>query len=254
MSALALTQNKTALGVNLSASFLGTGGTPPYTYLVRPNGAGGTIGASSGIYTAPALVNGGSYGPPKKIYDIIQVNDSAGALATSQILVGNPLLLFCDIIQNQLGLANGRVYLWDQKILEPTDSGLYIAVSVLSCKPFSNQNYFDGSSSNSNSDQAVNMAATLQIDIISRDTEARDRKEEVLMALNSNYSQSQQEANSFYIGKLPPGSQFVNLSAQDGAAIPYRFNIAATMQYFVTKVVPVQSFTTFQTPTIVTNP
>lgn len=253
---LALTQSFTALGVNLTASFLGTGGTPPYTYSVRANGAGGTIDSSSGLYTAPSVVNGGSYGPPNKIYDTVQVVDSAGspAFATAQILVGSPLLLFCDIIQNQLGLANGRVYLWDQKLFQPTDAGLYVAVSVLSCKPFGNTNSFDGSGSNSNSVATINMYNLLQLDIISRDTEARDRKEDVLLALKSNYSQNQQTANSFYIGQLPPGSSFVNLSHQDGASIPYRFTISVAMQYFYQKTVAVSSFGTFSTPQINTNP
>jgi hypothetical protein len=56
------------------------------------------------------------------------------------------------------------------------------------------------------------------------------------------------------IGKMPPGGQFGNLSAQDGAAIPYRYNIAVAMQYAVPKTVAVGSFTTFSTPQINTNP
>lgn len=256
MSTLALTQSATAVGINIQSSFLATGGTPPYTYSIRqtPPGAGGTIDPSTGIYTAPALVNGGSYGPPKQLYDIVQVQDSLNAIATASILVGDALLLFCEILQNFLGLPNGRVYLWDQKMAQPTDSGLYIAVQVLNCKPFANVNKFDGSGSNSNSDQYVNNMATLQLDIISRDTEARDRKEQVLMALASNYSQNQQVANSFFIGKLPAGSQFVNLSEQDGAAIPYRFSISVGIQFTKIMVQAVSSFDSFQTPQINTNP
>lgn len=253
MSTLALTQSKTALSVNLQASFLAIGGTPPYTYSVRANGAGGIINSSTGLYTAPNIINGGSYGPPKQIYDTIQVKDNIGAIASSQILVGSSLLLFCDIIQNQLGLANGRVYLWDQKIMEPTDSGLYVPVAVLSCKPFASVNSSDGSGSAFNSTQYVSMYAQLQVDVISRDTEARDRKEEIILALNSNYARSQQEGNSFYIGQLPPGAQFVNLSSADGAAIPYRFNISVAMQYFMTKTQAVPYFSTFSTPQINTN-
>ncbi len=253
MSALALTQSKTAVGVSLTSGFLAVNGTPPYTYSVRPNGAGGSIDSSSGLYTAPSVVNGGSFGPPQKLYDIIQVVDNAGATTNAKVLVGDTLLLFCDIIQNQLALPDGRVYLWDQKIMQPTDAGLYIAVAMLMCKPFGNTNKFDGSGSNSNSFQAVNNQATLQLDVISRDTSARDRKEEVLMALASNYAQTQQESNSFFIGKLPPGSQFVNLSNQDGAAIPYRFNISIGIQFSVVKTVPVASFDSFSTPQINTN-
>lgn len=254
MSALALTQNKSAIGINLQASFQAIGGTGPYTYSVRAGGAGGSINSSTGLYTAPAVVNAGSYGPPKFIYDTIQANDSAAAQVTSQILVGNALLLFCDIIQTELSLPQGRCYLWDQKLFQPTDSGLYVAVSVVSCKPFGSVNAFDGSGSNSNSVQFVNIYNQLQVDIISRDTEARDRKEEVIMALNSDYSRNQQTGNSFYIGQLPPGAQFTNLSEVDGAAIPYRFAISVAMQYFVTKTIATPSYDSFSTTQVNTNP
>lgn len=243
---ITLSQTKTALAINLTASFLASGGTSPYTYSVLPNGAGGTINSSTGVYTAPTVVNNGSFGPPRYLYDTIQAVDHVGAIAKSQILVGTPLLLFCDIIQNQMGLAPGRVYLWDQKIMEPSDSGLFIPVSILRCRPFGNTNSY-ASSSGLNSNQSVNMYAELQVDVISRDTEARDRKEEIIMALNSDYSQSQQEGNSFYIGKLPPSAQFVNLSNIDGAAIPYRFSISVAMQYFVSKTLSTQYFSTFET-------
>lgn len=250
---MSITQNKSALGVNLQASFLAINGTPPYVYSVVAGGAGGVINSSSGLYTAPGVVNGGLYGLPLKEFDTIQAQDSLGVVATSQILVGAPLMLFCEILQNYMNLANGRVYLWDQKIFQPTDSGLYIAVSVISCKPFASTNAPDGSASGLVSDQSVNMHATLQVDIISRDTEARDRKEELILALNSDYSRSQQEANSFYIAQLPPGSQFINLSSPDGAAIPYRFNISVAMQYFFVKNVAVPYFNTFTTPQVNTN-
>jgi hypothetical protein len=250
---LSVAQTLTAVAVNLTSSFSGVGGTPPYTYSVRPLGAGGTID-SDGTYTAPSVVNAGLYGPPKQIYDTIQVIDSTGAIATAQILVGDALLLFCDIIQNQLGLKNGRVYLWDQKINQPDDAGLYVAVQVLSCKPFGNSNIPDGSGGGLVSGQSVNMYAQLQVDIISRNTEARDRKEEVIMALVSDYARQQMAANSFYIGSLPPGAQFVNLSDPDGAAIPYRFNISVSLQYFFVKNQAVPYFDQFATPQVVTNP
>lgn len=245
MSLLSLSQTLTAVGPNITSSFLGVGGTMPYSYSVLSGGAGGTINGSTGKYIAPAAVPP----DPSMIYDTIQVTDSLGNIATADILIGTPLLLFCDIIQTQMGLATGRVYLWDQKIFQPSDNGLYVAVSVLQCKPFGNNNVLDSSG---NSVQTVNMNANLQVDIISRGPEARDRKEEIIMALNSNYAQSQQEANSFYIGKLPPGGQFLNLSNVDGAAIPYRYNITVALQYFVTKTVPVPYFNTFTNPPTVT--
>ncbi len=216
--------------------------------VVGAGGAGGTIDSTSGIYTAPTVVSS----DPAKLYDTIQVTDYAAATATAQILVGTPLLLFCEVIQQELGLANGRVYLWDQKIMQPSDSGLYIAVSVPGCRPFANVNR--QAVNGIDAEQFVSMLATADIDIISRGPSARDRKEEVILALNSTYAQQQQEANSFYIGKLPPGSRFINLSEVDGAAIPYRYRISVNLQYAVSKTKAVPYFGTFADPTVYPNP
>jgi hypothetical protein len=246
---LTLAQTVTATGIGGTVSFQGYGGTSPYTYAVQPGGAGGMINASAGTYVAPAVVAS----DPTQLYDTVKVTDSLGATATAQILVGTPLLLFCDIIQNQLGLANGRVYLWDQKIMQPTDFDLYVAISVVSCKPFGNvNNYRDNGSGGLNSEQFVAMQALLDVDIISRGPAARDRKEEVILDLNSTYSQQQQESCSFYIAPLP--MNFINLSQIDGAAIPYRYTIAVQLQYAFSKTQPISSFGTFTGPTIYTNP
>lgn len=246
---LALTQSLYAIGPRLTSSFLGVGGVEPYMYAVVPGGAGGTVDISTGVYTAPAAASS----DPSTAADTVMVTDFAAATATAQIVVGTALLLFCDIIQRGLGLANGRVYLWDQKIMQPTDSGLYIAISVPSCKPFGNVNRTVSNGGNLDSQQYVAMQATLDIDIISRGPEARDRKEEVIMALYSIYSEQQQEANSFSIGRLPPNGRFLNLSNVDGAAIPYRYRISINMQYATAKTQSVQFFDTFSGPTTVFN-
>lgn len=248
MSALTLAQSHTAVGPNITVSFGAQGGTTPYVYSVRPNGASGVVNSSTGLYTAPSAVPTAV----ANLYDTVIVTDGAGATATGQVLVGDALLLFCEVIQSELGLQNGRVYLWDQKIGQATDAGLYIAVSVLTCKAFGNTNRHNAVSGGLNSEASVNMAAILQIDIISRDNSARTRKEEVLMALMSDYAQAQQETNSFYIGKLPAGAQFANLSLADGAAIPYRFTISISIQYYATKTKPVNYIGSFSPVAVTT--
>jgi hypothetical protein len=126
-------------------------------------------------------------------------------------------------------------------------------VSVPICKPFASTKTNDGSGSGLNSVQTLNMMAQIDIDIISRGPDARDRKEEVIMALNSNYSQAQQEINSFYVGKIPAGSRFMNLSMVDGTAIPYRYKISVNIQYTVSKTIAVPYFNTFSAVAPVTN-
>lgn len=247
---LIVASSYTAVAPNRVVGFLASGGTAPYTYSVLPDGAGGSINSTTGVYTAPALVNP----DPAKAFDVIVATDMLNVTAQTPLLVADALGLFCEILQNEMGLSNGRVYLWDQKLMQPKDSGLYIAVGVVTCKPFGNTVKPDTSGGGVNEIQSVNMMATLSIDLISRSTEALRRKEEALMALASYYSQSQQQANSFFVGKLPPGTQFANLSTIDGAAIPYRFNIAINIQYFVTKIKSTPYFDDFENAVVTVQP
>lgn len=235
---ISLLYGTSSMAKNLTQPFEGTGGTAPYTYSVIPSGAGGTINAGTGLYTSPNNTG----------VDVIRVVDSLGAIATATIYVRTALELFCDVIQQGMGLANGRVYLWDQKIMEPTDYGLFIPIQILSCKPFGNTRQYLPITGGFQEVQSTNFQATLSVDIKSRGPEARDRKEEVIMALRSNYAEQQMELNSFFIAKLSSG--FVDLSLVDGAAIPYRFNITVNIQYAVTKLNAVSYYDTFPGPTL----
>lgn len=245
---LTLTSSVTAIGPDLTASFLAIGGTAPYIYSVvfGPNAAGGSINSSTGVYSSPLIINQNA----SQSYDTILVTDSTSTTSSLQILVGTPLLLVCDILQNQMNLQQGRVFLWDQKIFLPKDNDIYIVVGIVSSRPFGNTNRFDGATHTTI--QSINMLDLISLDIISRGPAARDRKADMLIALNSNYAESQQELNSFFIGKLPSGSQFINLSDVDGSAIPYRFRIQVALQYFVTKVQSVSYYNEFSSVEITT--
>lgn len=236
---LSISQNYTAIGPNLTASFQASGGVAPYVFSVVGGGAGGTIDSSTGVYTAPNNTG----------IDTIQVMDSLAIVVQSTILIGTALELFCDIIATYMDLSQGQIYLWDQKIDIPNDSRLYVVVGVLSCKPFGNSTKMDA---NGNSIQSVNMQAMLNVDIFSRGPAARDLKEQVILALQSQYAQSQQEANSFYVGKI--SSTFNNLSELEGSAILYRFNISVQIQYFITNSEAAPYFDQFSTPQVNTNP
>jgi hypothetical protein len=236
---ITLAQTYSAIGYANTASFQGIGGSAPYTYSVEELGAGGTINASSGIYTAPSILNSS----PNHAYDTILAVDQMGSVSTAQILIGTPLILFCDVIQKFMNLDMSHCYLWDQKIFQPTDSSLYVIISVESCKIIGNTLSYD---SNGNSIQNVNMYNLLGLDIISRGPAARDQKELVIAALNSQYSEQQQEKNAFFIGRV--STNFVNLSHIDGAAIPYRFRISIGFQYKIQTILPIDYFSDFNNP------
>ncbi len=246
---ISVLQSSKAIVNGRTASFMGVGGVEPYAYSVVSGGAGGSIDSVTGVYTAPLDLSR----DPSKSFDVIEVTDAALELATGRILIGDPLKLFCEIIQTEMGLDEGRVYLWDQKIMQPKDSAIYVAVSILSDRPFASNNRPVAGSGGLTSEQYVNTISTLGVDIMSRGPGARDRRHEILMALGSTYSQQQQEANGFSIGRLPVGSRFVNISQVDGAAIPYRFHIDVNLQYSYRKSSPVAYFDDFDSPETNTN-
>lgn len=236
---ISLSANTLALSQGNSTSFQGFGGTPPYVYSIAPGGAGGSINPSTGIYTAPL-----AYGS-----DVVVVTDSLSASASLSLMVGDALLLLCNIIEKEMNLANDQVWIWNQKEFVPKDSRIYVNIGVLTCKPFANTNQFNDDGTVT---QSVNMQEMISIDILSRGPDARTRKEELILALNSVYAQQQQETNGFYIAKL--STTFVNLSEIDGAAIPYRFNISANLQYFIKKTKVVPYFDDFSEVEITTEP
>lgn len=235
---LSLLQIASAIAPGNSISFNGAGGVEPYVYSVQSGG--GTINASTGVYTAPAIESN----------VIVRVTDAAAAHATADLKVYGPMKLFGDIIQNFMGLEDNQIYIYNQKINIPTDDKVYIAVFVMPEKPFSNtiRTAVDGMSVI----QTVNFNTQLMVNILSRSTEALERRHEVIMALQSIYSKQQQALNGFAIGKLP--LNMVPLNFLDGSAIPYRFNITVGFQYAVTKTSPTPYFNTFQAPVVQPDP
>ncbi len=235
---------RAALGVNTPQPFSGVGGTAPYSYsMVSGNG---TVNPSTGLYTAPATVPPLGPTTPR---NIVRVTDALGAKADAVVQVLTPLMLLCDVLATELDLP-GRVWVWDQKIDEPTDQEMYIIVQALVPKPFSSSRFYRGVSSSLQEHIAVNMNVVTSIDIKSRGPAARDRITEVIAVLNSTYSEQQQGLNSFRI--FPLTSNIINLNELDGAAIPYRYNLSVAIQYTETKIKSIPYYNTFADPEVET--
>ena len=124
--ALTLQQTATAVGLGNTVSFLGGGGVPPYLYAVLPGGQGGSINNLTGIYSSPSWAQYNSN--QANATDTIQVADATGAVATANVLVGPPLILFLDIISTVLQMTNGRCILYNSKAWQPKDPGRFVSV------------------------------------------------------------------------------------------------------------------------------
>ena len=71
--------------------------------------------------------------------------------------------------------------------------------------------------------QQVQMSENIQIDIQSRNNDARTRRWEIIAALQSIYAKQKMEENSFKIFRIP--RSFVNSGMSDGGSVLNRFSI-----------------------------
>lgn len=135
-----------------------------------------------------------------------------------------PIKVVADILQEEMGLAKGQIMLAYQQYEIPKTPGLYVVLDYLSSKPISASNAVVPTNTGMDEQQSVTMRHEIQIDILSFDSSARTRKEEVLMALSSVYSQQQQQANSLQIARL--SQAFINTASLEETKYLNRFTIS----------------------------
>jgi hypothetical protein len=127
------------------------------------------------------------------------------------------------IIVHELDLEEDVVSIFNQKWKIPTTEGLFVMLECRPSKVISNRNSYQVNLDGSVTEiMDLNMHEEATIGVYSRNTEALLRKEEVVMALYSIYSQQVQEANSFVIFRSAP---IIDLSVLEGPALLYRYDI-----------------------------
>ena len=103
-----------------------------------------------------------------------------------------PVLVVADIIKNCLSLNDGQIFIYNQNFKLPETSGLFIIIQYNSSQEYSSNSEFVPTESGANELISSQVREEYTINVLSRDDTARTKKEEVKMALNSNYSQNQQ--------------------------------------------------------------
>lgn len=130
-----------------------------------------------------------------------------------------------DIIRKEMGLDQQHIWIQAQnRKIPPNSQDLYVVVGVVDFLPISSKSYY--LSDTDKERQILYGRANVQVDIFSRSNEARTRRGEILMALNSFYSKEVQDSKQFRIFELP--STFINLSGLAGGSDINRF----TMRFY----------------------
>lgn len=207
------------------------GGVPPYTFTLVGSGDGGSI--ANGFYIAPFSAAQG--------LQEVQVQDNSGATATKAIYISDHLQLIAAIIREEMALSADQVFLYNEKYTIPKDSRIYVVIGYQGIKTIGNNERFnDGFSA-----QYISSQAQISIDIMSKSFDVLARKDEVILALNSQLSKTVQYVNGFKIASVPVSMN--DVSGIDGTLIPYRFNATINIHYTKSKVQEVGFFDTFRT-------
>lgn len=127
---------------------------------------------------------------------------------------------------------------------------IQITVKTVSEQIYSNRTEFKENPNPVDSDgkdaflevQDLNESRMMQIDIYSRNNEARERHHEVTMALNSVYAQQQMDLYNFKIGTI---TSSVNISGIDGGSDINRFTTTFNVLIHHQKSKPVDYFDKF---------
>ena len=127
-----------------------------------------------------------------------------------------------DIIRKEMGLNQQNIWIHSQnRKIPPQSMELYVTVGCVDFLPISSKSQYDPDFDNEV--QTVYGRASVQVDILSRSLEARQRRAELLMALNSFYSKEIQDKHQFRIFELP--SRFINTSSLEGGSEINRFSL-----------------------------
>ena len=178
-----------------------------------------------------------------------------------------PIKVLADIIAHEMELTPGQIMLKNQKWFVP-DTGLYVALGYISSRAIGNSSRQVDSPEGMTELMEVNMNHLVQVDIMSpgEDPAARLRKEEVLLALASIYSEQKQTEHGIQIGRLP--MDLLDASSLEEPGMLNRFTttfrITATHrkqkatadyydQFLGVKVVPSDSLADPHTVEVITN-
>ncbi len=127
--------------------------------------------------------------------------------------------ILCSLISSQMNMPEGTVFIWNQKVTVK-GPGMYITVQVIDGKPIASNPTYRWDGTQYWEDIIVNYNELIQIDVISRTTEAIDRHIEVVALLTSQATNEESQRVGMKIQLLP---SFTCVSQADGEAIPYRY-------------------------------
>lgn len=154
------------------------------------------------------------------------------------------------IIDEQMNMPVGRVFAYNSNVNLPEDSELFIPLYYAERKPIANNSKMVTTAQGVEEHQSINMVEDVIIALISRDTSARDRVQEVFLALNSYYSRNLQAVNKLHISWI---DEAYDKSFLEATSMLNRFDIRIRVFRSYEKINNIDYYDTFSFETWVEN-
>lgn len=154
------------------------------------------------------------------------------------------------IIDEQMNMPVGRVFAYNSNVNLPEDSELFIPLYYAERKPIANNSKMVTTTQGVEEHQSINMVEDVIIALISRDTSARDRVQEVFLALNSYYSRNLQAVNKLHISWI---GEAYDKSFLEATSMLNRFDIRIRVFRSYEKINNIDYYDTFSFETWVEN-
>lgn len=154
------------------------------------------------------------------------------------------------IIDEQMNMPVGRVFAYNSNVNLPEDSELFIPLYYAERKPIANNSKMVTTAEGVEEHQSINMVEDVIIALISRDTSARDRVQEVFLALNSYYSRNLQAVNKLHISWI---GEAYDKSFLEATSMLNRFDIRIRVFRSYEKISNIDYYDTFSFETWVEN-
>jgi len=156
--------------------------------------------------------------------------------------------IICDIIKAGMALDSDQIWIYNQRRAIPEDKRLYITVSVLTLKPYANNNRPVATLTGMNDSTSQYIQETLQVDLMSYTMEALERYSEVMASLVSTYSQQQQATYALKIASVP--TMINDVSAVEGATMLNRIALTLPVLRKYDNIMAATYYDTFNDPVI----
>ena len=163
-------------------------------------------------------------------------------------MMREPLKVIADILAAEMMLTPGQIMLSNQTYVVPTTEGLYIVVGYLSSKFLGVTIVNTPTTSGMTETQCGSLDHTIQIDAMSFNDDARLRKEEIILALNSNTAEQLMGQNLISISRLP--SQIQYLPEPNETKMLQRYSTTMRVKALSQKIINTDYFNQFQTPEV----